>query len=146
MPLGREIHARLRGQASTSQRLVAVIGGREAGHDGFFSGPINFDTIEGILRPQTYEKPAPRASQPGDGRWRPPLRRSGDDDRIAVDEFWLYKDIVYRYIINSEAGMLAGCRVPGAMRRNIDKLRTRRGCSRGRDAAVPASCRGCGPC
>ena len=119
--LGREVHAALREARVDVERLVAVIGGRDPGHDGFFSGPINFDTIEGILRTQTYEKPAPRASSP-DTVVTAALNRTDDDDRIAVDDFWLYKDLVYRFIINSEAGLLADAVCQSFMRRHLHKF------------------------
>ena len=118
--LGSGIGGLLRDSGIDLDRLVAVIGGREPGHDGFFDGPINFDTIEGILRSQTYERPAPRLSP--ETVMLAAARRENDADRIAVDEFWLYKDIVYRNIVNSEKGMLADALCQDAMRRNLARF------------------------
>ena len=106
VPLGREVHAILKESDIDIERLIAVIGGREPGHDGFFAGPINFDTIEGILRTQTYERPAPRLTSP-ETVMTAAARRADEADRIAVDEFWSYKDLVYRSIINAPSGILA---------------------------------------
>lgn len=118
VPVGREVAALLRTHRVDVDRLVAVMGGREPSLDGFFSGPINFDTIEGILRTQTYEKPAPRVASP-ETVVIAATRRSGEQDRILVDEFWSYKDIVYRFIINAESGVLADAACQAFMRRNL---------------------------
>ena len=118
VPLGREVHAILRAEGIDVARLVAVIGGREPGHDGFFAGPINFDTIEGILRTQTYERPAPRLASP-ETVMAAAARRAGEADRIAVDEFWSYKDLVYRSIINAPSGILADAVCQAFMRRHL---------------------------
>ena len=121
LPLGREVHARLRAHGVDIERLIALVGGREAAHDGFFDGPINFDTIEGILRSQTYEKPAPKIASP-QAVTLAAIRRSDEADRILVDEFWVYKDLVYKFIINSEVGILADTLCQSVMRQNIERF------------------------
>ena len=118
--LGSEIGGLLTESGIDLVRLVAIVGGREPGHDGFFDGPINFDTIEGILRSQTYEKPAPRLSP--ETVMLAATRRTGEADRMTVDDFWLYKDIVYGNIINSEKGMLADALCQDAMRRSLGRF------------------------
>ena len=120
VPFGTQVHALLREAGVDVERLAAVIEGREEGHDGFFAGPINFDTIEGILRSHTYEKPAPRLS-PETVMIAATLRR-GAGDRDTVDEFWRCKDRVYGAIINCEKGMLADAVCQDAMRRAIGRF------------------------
>ncbi len=118
--LGSEIGGLLLESGIDLDRLVTVIGGREPGHDGFFDGPINFDTIEGILRSQTYEKRAPRLSP--ETVMLAATRREREADRDTVDEFWDYKDSVYGTIINSEKGVLADALCQDAMRRNLARF------------------------
>ena len=120
VPIGAEVHALLREAKLDVERLAAVIEGREDGHDGFFAGPINFDTIEGILRSHTYEKPAPRLS-PETVMIAATLRRDAAD-RDTADEFWRCKDMVYGNIINCEKGMLADALCQDAMRRAIGRF------------------------
>lgn len=121
VPLGRDVHAALRTDGIDIDSLIDTIGGHRPGHGGFFDGPINFDTIEGILRTQTYEKPAPKAASP-DTIVMAATRRDGEADRIAVDEFWTYKDMVYRFIINGEQGVLADAACQAFMRRRADRF------------------------
>ena len=120
VPLGREVGAILAEGDIDVDRVSAVIEGREAGHDGFFAGPINFDTIEGILRSHTYERPVPRLEP--EAVTLAATRRASTADRDTVDEFWRCKDLVYRNIINSEKGMLADALCQDAMRRHLDRF------------------------
>ncbi len=120
VPLGVEVYALLVEGGIDVERVAAVIGGADPGHDGFFAGPINFDTIEGILRSHTYEKPAPRLSP--ETVTLAATRRAGEEDRLAVDEFWRCKDMVYGVIINSEKGMLADALCQDMMRRNLERF------------------------
>ncbi len=120
VPLGTEVHALLREAGVDVERLAAVIEGREEGHDGFFGGPINFDTIEGILRSHTYDPAAPRSSP--ETVMVAATRRRDVADRSRVDEFWTCKDLVYGNIINSEQGMLADAVCQDAMRREIGRF------------------------
>ncbi len=120
VPLGHDVHALLVEAGLDVERLVAVIDGKETGHDGFFGGPINFDTIEGILRSHTYDPAAPRLSP--ETVVLAATRRAGAADRDRVDEFWRCKDMVYGNIINCEEGMLADAVCQDAMRRAIDRF------------------------
>ncbi len=120
VPLGHDVHALLRGAGLDVMRLVAVIDGREPGHDGFFGGPINFDTIEGILRSHTYDPAAPKLSP--ETVMLAATRRAGTEDRDRVDEFWRCKDMVYGHIINCEAGLLADAVCQDAMRRALGRF------------------------
>jgi HD superfamily phosphohydrolase len=121
VPLGREVYETLRRNHVDVDRVIAIIAGNETGYDGFFAGPINFDTIEGILRSQTYAKPNPNIPSP-EAIMEAALRRSSERDRAAVDEFWTYKDQVYRYLINSRSGVLADFACQLFMRRHLNKI------------------------
>ena len=121
VPLGAAVGAALAEGGIDVDRLSAIIAGREPGHDGFFAGPINFDTIEGILRSHTYERPVPLL-QP-ETVMLAATRRTATADRDIVDEFWRCKDLVYGNIINSEKGMLADALCQDAMRRHLDLFR-----------------------
>lgn len=59
VPLGRELYKLLREHQVDVDRLTSIIEGRDDGFHGFFSGPINFDTIEGILRTKNYAQSTP---------------------------------------------------------------------------------------
>jgi hypothetical protein len=50
------------------------------------------------------------------------IRRSDERDRAIVDSFWQYKDQVYRYLINSRAGILADLACQWFMRSNLDRI------------------------
>ena len=104
VPLGREVSSTLRGHAVDIEELISVVSGESSCFDGFFGGPINFDTIEGILRSCTYLHPA--ALNP-DTVVEAAIRRESRKDREIVDEFWKYKEAVYKTIINSEEGILS---------------------------------------
>jgi hypothetical protein len=121
VPLGVDVYKILRKYGIDVERLIATIAGREAGFHGFFSGPINFDTIEGIVRAQAYTRPKPNTLSP-DAITQAALRRSGDRDQSAVDQFWLYKEQVYRHVINSRAGVLADIACQNFMRRHLNKM------------------------
>jgi len=119
--LGCEIYETLRRHQVDVERVVAMIAGQVTGYDDFFSGPINFDTIEGILRSQTYTKANPNMPSP-EAVTEAAFRRLGEDDRGKVDSFWLHKDQVYRHIINSRVGVLADFACQLFMRRHLDQL------------------------
>jgi len=121
---GKEVQDILRGARIDLDRLDALISGKDTlPGDDFFDGPINFDTIEGILRSRTYGsfKAAPT---PEDVVRAATFRRSIEDMRI-VDSFWRYKGEVYRNLINSSTGILADLLCQSLMRRNISKFSER---------------------
>jgi hypothetical protein len=121
VPLGREIYDTLRCHHVPIDRILALIAGHEATYHGFFSGPINFDTIEGILRAQSYVKSIQNGPSP-EIVTAAALRRSDDSDRDIVDGFWLSKDHVYRYVIHSSAGILADYACALFMHRNLSSM------------------------
>jgi uncharacterized protein len=118
---GREVHETLIHNGVDVEQVVATISGSVADYDGFFSGPINFDTIEGILRSCKYTKananiPSPEAVVDA------AIRRSDKRDVAIVDSFWNYKDEVYRHIINSRRGVLADLACQWSMREYIHQF------------------------
>lgn len=68
----------------------------------FFSGPINFDTIDGISRAKSYFSPG--SIQSDISLY---LRSINDINFVNLDDFWATKDLVYKYLINGHAGLLA---------------------------------------
>jgi hypothetical protein len=121
VPLGREVSELLRCHQVDADRLIAIIASKDPGHDGFFTGPINFDTIEGILRTQKYA--TPRATIPSpEAVTEAAIKRQTKQDRDLVDQFWSYKDWVYRQVINSRQGVLADFACQLFMRRHLGEL------------------------
>ena len=121
VPLGFEVYNALCGYNVDVERLIAMISGQDAGFNGFFSGPINFDTIDGIIRARAYAQPNSTMLSP-DTVTEAALRRYSERDHWAVDEFWLYKDQVYRHLINSRTGVLADFACQMYMRLNLDAV------------------------
>jgi hypothetical protein len=105
-PIDRELVNVLRRGEIDLERLLGLIAGEENIFHDFFGSPINFDTVEGILRSQTYATPNAILPSP-ESVVAAALDRSTIGDRHLVDEFWRLKDLVYREIINSESGVLA---------------------------------------
>jgi uncharacterized protein len=118
---GSEIAEVLRDFSIDVDRLSALISGQETGYNGLFSGAINFDTIEGVLRTAAYILPGLAKLTPG-AVTLAALRKSGKPDRETVDEFWHQKDSVYRHVINSADGVLADHACQAFMRRHIDRF------------------------
>jgi HD superfamily phosphohydrolase len=106
VPIGRELYKLLRGHEVDIDRLTAIISGNESSFHSFFSGPINFDTIEGILRTKTYAQSVPNVVPP-ELLVDAAVNRSSSVHREMVDQFWISKDQVYRHVINSRRGILA---------------------------------------
>jgi uncharacterized protein len=121
LPLGREVFDTLCRHKVDVERVIAMIQGQDSTHDDFFSGPINFDTIEGILRASNYAKTNKHLLRPG-LVVEAAFRRSGLTDREIVDRFWVCKDYIYRYIINSRLGIIADFACMLFMRRHIDMM------------------------
>lgn len=121
VPLGVEVHTLLRRYNVDIERLITVISGQDGGYNGFFAGPINFDTIEGIIRARAYAQSSPNMLSPHTVITAA-LRRIGERDRKIVDEFWSNKDHVYQHVINSRAGVLADFACQIYMRTNLDAM------------------------
>lgn len=103
---GREVHQALRKYGIDPAELLAVIEGKIDPFQGFFAGPINFDTIEGILRSRRYVKPDMATPNPTDVV-SAAIRRQTSADCQLVDAFWAYKDEIYKIVIKSRYGVLA---------------------------------------
>lgn len=103
------------------EELAATISGQNARYHGFFSGPINFDTIEGILRTHTYISAKRDLLTPELVAKAATDRHSTDDER-HVDEFWRHKNSVYRDVIYSRRGVLADYLCQRIMRDNIELI------------------------
>jgi len=121
VPLGRELSDLLRSNGVDVERVIAIVSNAEPGYDGFFAGPINFDTIEGILRTRKYATPT--ANTPGpEAIVEAAIRREAKSDRELVDHFWSCKDSVYTHIINSRRGVLADFSCQVFMREHLTEL------------------------
>ena len=101
--------------------VVAVLSGEVDPFSGFFSGPINFDTIEGVLRTRQFALPQASALAPSKVVLAA-INRATTEDRDAVDNFWLCKDEVYLHIIKSRQGVLADHLFQSLALRHLNRL------------------------
>lgn len=100
--------------------VVSVLNGHDDIFDGFFSGPINFDTIEGILRSRRYLRMQNLGLTPFRVIEAATLRRD-EKDRQIVDNFWRMKDEMYNLVIRSRLGVLYDSLFQEAFRTLIDQ-------------------------
>ena len=121
VPLGKDIFKTLRQHRVDSEKVAATIISQEADFDGFFNGPINFDTIEGICRSYKYFKPHTNFFNP-ETVVVAALRREREEDRAIVDRFWRTKGDVYRLFVHSRKGILADLACQIFLRSNIKKI------------------------
>lgn len=119
--IGRELNQELRTSGVDPDAVVAVLEGKHDPFEGFFSGPINFDTIEGILRSRRYATRMTIPISPVKVVQAATLRRD-NSDRAVVDAFWAYKDEVYKLVIRAPSGVLADYVCQETARANLDKL------------------------
>ena len=119
--LGREVYGVLRRYGIDAEDLIELISGESTEFDRFFDGPINFDTIEGILRSCEYFRPTSTMTKP-DTVTEAAIRREAPEDRDVVDRFWGYKNWVYKNIINSRIGILSDLACQLFLRRNLDDI------------------------
>jgi len=103
-PHGREITDILLAYGLDPEEVLAIASGEQDRFDGFFNGPINFDTIEGILRSWMYVRPHPNMLSP-EKVVLASIHRATPADMRTVDNFWEYKDHAYRFIVRSEFGV-----------------------------------------
>lgn len=85
--------------------MVDVLNGGDDSFDHFFSGPINFDTIEGILRARSYLKRDKLGLSPLKVLRAAALRHQAGSQQM-VDNFWQSKHEVYTLVIRSRLGVL----------------------------------------
>ena len=121
VPLGKQLNAALREDGVDPEEVVAVLEGKLDPFEGFFSGPINFDTIEGILRSRRYATRVTIPISPLNVVEAATLRRGAADESL-VDAFWGYKDEVYRLLIRAPAGVLADYVCQEVTRASLSKL------------------------
>jgi predicted HD phosphohydrolase len=103
VPLGHDVSGVLRSFAIDPLAVVHLLNGGDDLFDHFFSGPINFDTIEGILRARSYLKMQRLGLSPVKVM-EAALSRSTSESRHIVDGFWQSKDEMYSVIIRSKRG------------------------------------------
>ncbi len=106
VPWGKAVYSALRSNDLDVEEVAALISGNRGGFDGFFAGPITFDTIEGVLRSWAYLGSASSAPAP-ELVATAAIKRSNPSHRMTVDRFWKYKHEVYRQLIHSPTGILA---------------------------------------
>lgn len=101
--------------------ILEILNGDDARFDRFFSGPINVDTIEGILRSRYYLRMQNLGVTP--------LRvveaatqRDDDRSRDVVDSFWHLKDEMYTLVIRSKLGVLFDTLFQEAAKHTIDEF------------------------
>ena len=121
-PLGENVFSILRHYGVDVEKLVAVVSGEVESFDGFFHGPINFDTIEGILRSYSCIRKNPSVSSP-EIVTDAAIKRENEKDKDIVDEFWKYKDWVYKEIINSEDSVLSDFACKKFLRKNLGRIK-----------------------
>lgn len=105
-PLGTQVCETLDAHGIDAEEVIAVLCGQDARFQGFFSGPINFDTIEGVLRAYRYSNDSETGLHPAMVTEAATLRQT-PEDRETVDAFWARKHRVYQNLIHSEAGLLS---------------------------------------
>lgn len=103
---GDSISSVLEGNGVKPQDVVDLLSQKDDPFEGYISGPINFDTIEGICRSWAYSGNAGLAVSP-EIVLRAAMSRANDHDQGIVDAFWELKDRAYRYIVRSPRGVLA---------------------------------------
>lgn len=119
-PIGRAIYKLLKSHSVDIERLTSLIAGEDPSFHSFFSGPINFDTIEGILRTRTFGN-APSTFAP-DIVVDAAINRHSLTHQVIVDQFWEYKDQVYKHVINSSLGILADKACQAFARKHLHSL------------------------
>ncbi|WP_315860278.1 HD domain-containing protein [Rhizobium leguminosarum] len=118
---GFEIRNILKRYDVDPEYVIAILSGQENVFDGFFSGPINFDTIEGILRSRDYMNAQYISPRPTDILIAA-INRNSRNDRNIVDSFWRYKHEIYQFIVRSPGGVLADHLAREAYKRNLSKI------------------------
>lgn len=122
VPLGKDINETLRRYGVDIERVLALIAGADLDFDGFFGGPINFDTVDAILRSQIYARLYQNLPNP-EAVIEAAIRRSNDSDRDIVDQFWSYKNFIYQHVINSRTGVMVDFACRMFMRRHLKEVK-----------------------
>jgi hypothetical protein len=102
--LGRDLVKILHEFGVDPYRVIAVLDGSDSQFEGFFSGPINFDTAEGILRSRSYLKMQNLGLTPTKVIEAATLRDNHRSEEL-VDSFWQLKNDMYGLVIRSKLGV-----------------------------------------
>ena len=97
--VGQDIPGILRSFGLDPERVIALLD-----HD-LLTGPINVDTLDGILRSLTYLNPPLRRPRP-DQVLLASIQRHPQDIKL-IDDFWNIKREVYKLLINGYYGVMA---------------------------------------
>ena len=119
IPLGREVLNALRSHNIDVECVAALVAGQMPDFDRFFSGPITFDTIEGISRSYQY---LPHAGPSPRDVVIAAIARANNNDQQVVDAFWRRKHEVYYCVVHSWRGILADFASQEALRRHIHRV------------------------
>ena len=120
-PYGREITDILLSYGLDPEEVLAIASGEQDRFDGFFNGPINFDTIEGILRSWIYLRPHPNTLNP-EKVVLASIKRATSVDMQTVDAFWERKDYAYRFLVRSEFGVASDYLCESLVQSQISRL------------------------
>ncbi len=101
------------------QSVADVLNGHGKDFNGFFRGPINFDTIEGILRSRQYFKMQTLGLSP-DRVVKAAFHREFPGSASTVDAFWQCKDDIYFTVIRSPNGVFFDALFQGITRSLIE--------------------------
>lgn len=120
-PLGREVADVLHTFGINPLAVLSVLNGGDDIFDSFFSSPINFDTIEGILRARNYLKMQKLGLSPLKVMLAAAFRAKESSQQI-VDDFWASKHEVYTLVIRSRLGVLHDTLFQAITRKHIGAL------------------------
>lgn len=121
VPLGNEISSVLRDFGVDPLAVLHLLNGGDELFEGFFSGPINLDTIEGILRARVYLGMQKLGLSPVKVMEAAASRDNAESQRI-VDAFWQSKHEVYAFVIRSKPGVFYDGIFQAIAREQIDAL------------------------
>jgi len=119
--LGREIQSILRDFGLNPFDVIDVLDGDDEKFDFFFSSPINFDTIEGILRTKEYRHHQNLGLTPTRVLFAS-LNRDISSSKETVDNFWQAKHEAYNSLIRTPAGILCDLIFEKAAEKSIHLL------------------------
>ena len=120
-PLGNEVPDVLKAFGVDPLGVLHVLNGGDEHFDRFFSGPINFDTIEGILRARTYLRMQKLGLTPIKVM-KAAIARSNPESQDVIDGFWTSKHEVYSLVIRSKRGAFYDALFQEIARRHLDQL------------------------
>jgi len=120
-PLGSDIAKVLKAFGIDPLAVLHVLNGGDEHFDRFFSGPINFDTIEGILRARSYLRMQKLGLSPLKVM-KAAIARTSPESQHVIDGFWNSKAEVYSLVIRSKRGAFYDALFQEIVRRHVDGL------------------------